>query len=310
MTKTGYDFISHAPLLSQIQIDSDFNTSHDILTRGHIGVNTSNPLRALHINTSDNQLRLGGTNSSNAFLDLRTYSGVGGGVVTDISPIPPNPGELSYVRFFRATNTSGPKAIQFLRGNDTTSVSCEIRVGGTSYVRADNFQGSINASYLGGTLLSTQLPVQTIFSIDSTNNWLVINKTSEDVLVGDPTEYSCNTYYGCTLHNWGTLDSLWSYEWKSRACALEISIVSDVRVSDTSKTGIKFYLADSEVWDVTPSSSGTYETKNLSYTIFSIPNLSGSVRANVYQKGGETGDGWIKNTTIKIRKFGTKYIVW
>ncbi|RZN38117.1 MAG: hypothetical protein EFT35_05115 [Methanophagales archaeon ANME-1-THS] len=64
--------------------------------------------------------------------------------MADISPVSPNPDELAYIRFFRATNTSGSKAVQFLKGDGSTTVSAEIRCGESSSIKADSFVGNIH----------------------------------------------------------------------------------------------------------------------------------------------------------------------
>ena len=53
----------------------------------------------------------------------------GGEVLLDLNTKPTNGTSDGKVRFFRETNTTGLKLVQFLRGNNTTQTSAQIGVG-------------------------------------------------------------------------------------------------------------------------------------------------------------------------------------
>lgn len=92
-------------------------------SNGYVGIGTGTPTTSFQIdNAVGNQfsIKFGGT--------LRFLQSVGASVV-DIDPRPTSPAASS-LRYFRTTNTTGTKAVQYLRGDGTATVDCQIGVDG------------------------------------------------------------------------------------------------------------------------------------------------------------------------------------
>jgi hypothetical protein len=112
-----------------------------IKSDGNVGIGTNNPISQLQIvgtltsqTTSTNNI----TRAINDNNSLQRYTErlniLGSSTQLDLDPFSSDAtGNLTY-RYFRHSNTTGSKAIQFLRGNGTTQGSAQIGVdGATSY---------------------------------------------------------------------------------------------------------------------------------------------------------------------------------
>lgn len=117
------------------------NNIHNANT-GYVGIGTDTPLSDLHVGGTG-AVRLEANGSAGSFtlfedshptqLRLLKYSQTGAAMI-DMNPSPLDGTGYSSIRFFRETNTTGPKIVNFYRGNNTTAVSAGIGVdGGDSY---------------------------------------------------------------------------------------------------------------------------------------------------------------------------------
>ena len=75
----------------------------------------------------------------------------GGAVTIDVNPLPLDGEGSALVRFFRNTNTTGPKQVNFLRGNNSTTPSASIGVDGTSSFFQAHGGDVVIGSGTGGT---------------------------------------------------------------------------------------------------------------------------------------------------------------
>ncbi|MCH9035034.1 MAG: tail fiber domain-containing protein, partial [Planctomycetes bacterium] len=106
---------------------------------GNVGIGTTIPEANVHIAGGQGVLRLDGeaADSFSAFMDasqeqLRiNKTNNAGSVILDINPKADDGTSQALVRFFRETNTTGLKAVEFLRGDFTTQRSARIGVDGT-----------------------------------------------------------------------------------------------------------------------------------------------------------------------------------
>jgi len=114
---------------------------------GNIGVGTSSPLEKLHVAGPVAALRLQDDDDAGSYTSIydqtsgmmRVDKLAGSGVaLMDLNPRPLDGVSDATVRFFRRTNTSGPKAVIFNRGDNTTGASAMIGAGGLdSWFQAD-----------------------------------------------------------------------------------------------------------------------------------------------------------------------------
>ncbi|MCA9289621.1 MAG: tail fiber domain-containing protein [Phycisphaerales bacterium] len=125
---------------------------YSIQTRGlfvdedlDVGIGTTAPMADLHVFGSQATLRLehAAGSSYSDFKDATTQqlrinkTNLAGGVLLDLNPKAEDGASSAQIRFFRETNTTGPKSVQFLRGNFTTQASAVIGVDGAdSYFQA------------------------------------------------------------------------------------------------------------------------------------------------------------------------------
>ncbi|MCA9310261.1 MAG: hypothetical protein KDA21_03590 [Phycisphaerales bacterium] len=135
----------------------DFNSDQLVLSNtGMIGMGTALPADSLHIYGTAAGLRLDDDTDPNSFTRLadaqpnqfviHKLTGSGASLI-DIEPRPTDGTGEAYLRFFRGTNTAGPKSVLFMRGNNTTGVSARIAVdGGNSYFQAHGGTLSIGTS--------------------------------------------------------------------------------------------------------------------------------------------------------------------
>jgi hypothetical protein len=108
---------------------------------GNVGVGTTSPLADLHIASTMATLRLEDTTTSGGYTDIYdaqptqlriNKTNTNGFVLFDLNPMPTDGVSAASIRFFRETNTVGPKAVNFLRGNFTTQTSASIGVDGAN----------------------------------------------------------------------------------------------------------------------------------------------------------------------------------
>ncbi len=105
---------------------------------GNVGIGTTSPQDAIHAVGSQPTLRLehavgdsyseikDGTEQQLRINKVNNQ----GGVLLDINPKAENGTSNAQIRFFRETSTTGPKLVQFLRGDSSTSESARIGVDG------------------------------------------------------------------------------------------------------------------------------------------------------------------------------------
>ncbi len=119
---------------------------YSIQTRGifvdedlNVGIGTTAPLAQLHIAGNNASLRLEDTSALGGFTLIEdpqpsqmrfSKSNPGGQVLFDLNPQPTDGVSNGLVRFFRQTDTSGIKRVQFMRGDLTTQTSASIGVDG------------------------------------------------------------------------------------------------------------------------------------------------------------------------------------
>jgi len=108
-----------------------------------VGIGTDAPLAALHVRGEQSTLRLEDNDDPNSFTEVKdaqptqvriNKTNSNGLVLFDVNPMPTDGVSAASIRFFRETDTSGPKSVHFLRGNFTTQTSASIGVDG-----ADSF---------------------------------------------------------------------------------------------------------------------------------------------------------------------------
>ncbi len=106
---------------------------------GFVGIGTDTPLNQLHIVGNQATLRLDDNDNPGSFTEIRdatipqlriNKTNNAGQVLFDLNPKPEDGISDAQVRFFRETNTTGPKYVFFLRGNFTTQASARIAVDG------------------------------------------------------------------------------------------------------------------------------------------------------------------------------------
>ena len=127
-----------------------------------VGIGTTDPVDHLHVRGTHPTLRLDDDIDPDSFTEIKD-AGTGqlrinktnssGQVLLDLNPKPSNGTSDAQIRFFRETNTTGPKNVQFLRGNFSTQASARIGVDGQhSFFQAHGGSvsigtGLINPSY-------------------------------------------------------------------------------------------------------------------------------------------------------------------
>ncbi|MFM9997039.1 MAG: hypothetical protein ACKVU4_14710 [Phycisphaerales bacterium] len=115
-------------------------------TGGNVGIGTSAPAEALHVRGVSPRFRLEDASVPGGFTliedpqptQLRfSKTNAAGQVLFDLNPKPTDGLSAATVRFFRETATTGPRAVQFLRGNGTSQASASIGVDGAhSFLQA------------------------------------------------------------------------------------------------------------------------------------------------------------------------------
>ena len=123
---------------------------------GNVGVGTSSPLEKFHVAGPVAALRLQDDDDAESYtsiydatsglLRLEKFASVGDALM-DISPRPQDGLSGATVRFFRRTNTTGPKVVLFNRGDGTTGASALIGADGyDSWFQADGGNFGIGTS--------------------------------------------------------------------------------------------------------------------------------------------------------------------
>ena len=182
-----------------------FNTN-----AGNVGVGTNTPLDKLHVRGEQATLRLEDNDDPGSFTELKdaqptqlriNKTNSNGLVLLDLNPLPGDGTSSAVIRFFRETNTTGPKAVHFQRGNSTTQTSASIGVDG-----ADSW-----LQFHGGNLgIGTSTPSAKVQVVGDgsgtlmrlTNGGSCASMTNTALIVSDV----CGsgrpaTFYGVTSHN-------------------------------------------------------------------------------------------------------------
>ncbi len=98
--------------------------------RHNLGINAQDPVRPLHIFSTNKQVRL---QSENTFTELNHFDGGTGQVaVLDINPAPATSDQAALVRLFRSTNTTGEANFQIFRGDNSVETQHILRGKGNS----------------------------------------------------------------------------------------------------------------------------------------------------------------------------------
>jgi len=106
-----------------------------------VGIGTTNPLADLHVAGDNATLRLEDTTTPGGYTTIEDPQptqlrinkiNTDGLVLFDFNPTPADGISSAYARFFRQTNTTGPKLVHFFRGNNTTQTSAQIGVDGAN----------------------------------------------------------------------------------------------------------------------------------------------------------------------------------
>lgn len=125
-----------------------FPTSYAIYSDGGqhyfkdaVGIGTATPTATLHVAGGVGDLRLDANDNAASYFmiedrqptqaRLNKYNGAGT-VLMDFNPMPSDGISSAVVRFFRETNTTGGKTVDFLRGDNTTATSASIGVNGAN----------------------------------------------------------------------------------------------------------------------------------------------------------------------------------
>ncbi len=104
-----------------------------VTTAGNVGIGISNPLQKLSIMDANvNAVPFGISDNSNFVRFTIDYEGDSTTAYTNIrlDPKPKSNTDQAQFRFFRTTNTTGPKSVVFFRGNNTTQGSAQIGIDG------------------------------------------------------------------------------------------------------------------------------------------------------------------------------------
>ncbi len=128
------------PLTGTLNIDS--NTLAIDPVNNRVGIGTNAPLTPLHVVGDAAALRLQDDDDPNSYglledwqpgiLRLMKFNGLSGSTLIDFDPMPSDPTGGGIIRVFRATNTTGLKAMQFYRGNGANEAHAAIAVDGAN----------------------------------------------------------------------------------------------------------------------------------------------------------------------------------
>lgn len=170
-TLTPRQLISAAPIANLARVAMQLSSPDGSLLNavvvdnaGRVGIGTPTPTDNLHAFGQAAALRLQDDDNTSSFLVIEDtsagqtrwnkYSGAGPALI-DVSPIPDDGTSGANVRFFRETNTTGPKSVIFHAGNNSTATSAVIGVAGASSL----FQLSGGNFGIGTPTPNTQLHV-------------------------------------------------------------------------------------------------------------------------------------------------------
>ncbi len=123
-------------------LNIDSNTLVVDPVNNRVGIGTNAPLTPLHVVGDAAALRLQDDDDPNSFglledwqpgiLRLMKFNGLSGSTLIDFDPMPSDPTGGGIIRVFRATNTTGLKAMQFYRGNGANEAHAAIAVDGAN----------------------------------------------------------------------------------------------------------------------------------------------------------------------------------
>lgn len=174
---------------------------------GRLGLGgASVPSDMIHVNGTAVALRLGETNDYTRWSYVSAAQSIvesfrsAGDMILDTNLHPGDGTGICTVRFFRATNTTGQARVQVLKGNNTSTVNCQLAGNTNSYLNADSGSVGVGITAPTGKLHVSQpsttaaIPTLWLRQADESEEFIRFETT---VAAGNPINTTAlGTYYG------------------------------------------------------------------------------------------------------------------
>lgn len=280
------------------------------LMGGRLGIGTTAPQQALHVQGKDTRLLLTDSDNPAMSLELRNNgSGTnylyarGESVATmDITPMPNDGTGTASIRFFRGTSTTGTKRVQFLHGDNTTTVDAQIGVDGQhSFIRGGGHFG-INTS-------TPEVPIHIRTGTDASKAgggyFMMGDSASTNVVIDNNEIMARNNGNGATLSlnaEGGDVKVCANGAGKLVAPSLQLVGGADVvegfhPLDEAPEPGTVVSVTDDGSGRVTPS-AGPYDT-----AVVGVVSGAGDVRP-----GLELGQAGVADGEVKVAMVGRVYV--